>query len=93
MRLGPSCCEKYLAGYSFFCFFDLSFGWHTQGFLSDPLALVRRANEACGDCFTLSLGGKRMTFLIGAGAHDVFYNPQNFLSKSVKSKGEVNDLL
>uniref|UniRef100_A0A7S0VS43 Uncharacterized protein n=1 Tax=Hemiselmis tepida TaxID=464990 RepID=A0A7S0VS43_9CRYP len=41
-------------------------------FLIDPLALARRAEAKCGDCFTLHIFGMRITFLDGPDAQENF---------------------
>jgi sterol 14-demethylase len=41
-------------------------------FLIDPLALARRAEAKCGDCFTIYIFGKRITFLSGPDAQENF---------------------
>lgn len=42
-------------------------------FMRDPLALVRRGHAACGGVFTIRIAHKRMTFLLGAVPHAVFF--------------------
>eukprot|EP00285_Hemiselmis_virescens_P011726 CAMPEP_0173393706 /NCGR_PEP_ID=MMETSP1356-20130122/22263_1 /TAXON_ID=77927 ORGANISM="Hemiselmis virescens, Strain PCC157" /NCGR_SAMPLE_ID=MMETSP1356 /ASSEMBLY_ACC=CAM_ASM_000847 /LENGTH=494 /DNA_ID=CAMNT_0014351765 /DNA_START=13 /DNA_END=1497 /DNA_ORIENTATION=+ len=41
-------------------------------FLIDPLALARRAEAKCGDCFTIKIFGLRITFLDGPEAQENF---------------------
>jgi hypothetical protein len=41
-------------------------------FLIDPLALARRAEKRCGDCFTIKIFGMRITFLSGPDAQENF---------------------
>ena len=41
-------------------------------FLIDPLALARRAEKKCGDCFTIKIFGMRITFLSGPDAQENF---------------------
>jgi sterol 14-demethylase len=42
-------------------------------FAKDPLEALRRGYQRCGDCFTINMMGKRMTFLVGPEAHEVFF--------------------
>ena len=42
-------------------------------FAKDPLEALRRGYKRCGDCFTINMMGKRMTFLVGPEAHEVFF--------------------
>jgi sterol 14alpha-demethylase len=42
-------------------------------FAKNPLEALRRGYQRCGDCFTINMMGKRMTFLVGPEAHEVFF--------------------
>mmetsp|Transcript_22438 Transcript_22438/g.33466 ORF Transcript_22438/g.33466 Transcript_22438/m.33466 type:complete len:598 (-) Transcript_22438:220-2013(-) len=43
-------------------------------FVSHPLQAVREGYKEHGDCFTISILGKRLTFLVGPKAGDVFFS-------------------
>ncbi|GAB5361249.1 hypothetical protein AAMO2058_000697300 [Amorphochlora amoebiformis] len=43
-------------------------------FISHPLKAVHAGYEEKGDCFTIDMIGKRLTFLIGPKAGEVFFN-------------------
>mmetsp|Transcript_29131 Transcript_29131/g.56719 ORF Transcript_29131/g.56719 Transcript_29131/m.56719 type:complete len:596 (-) Transcript_29131:148-1935(-) len=43
-------------------------------FIKHPLQAVRAGFKEKGDIFTISMLGKRLTFLIGPKAHEVFFN-------------------
>jgi sterol 14-demethylase len=51
-------------------------------FTSDPLGTIRRAYAKHGDCFTLRMFHKKITFLVGPEAHKTFF----------KSKGKDYDV-
>ena len=42
-------------------------------FTRDPLGTVARAYEKLGDCFTLRMFHKKITFLVGPEAHLTFF--------------------
>lgn len=42
-------------------------------FIKDPLKAVWAGFKKHGDCFTISMMGKRLTFLVGPKAHEVFF--------------------
>ncbi len=42
-------------------------------FLRDPLKAVKEGYKAKGDCFTMNMAHKRLTFLMGPAAHKVFF--------------------
>ena len=46
---------------------------NVKAFMSGPMQFARRGHQACGEVFTLRLGWKRLTFLVGPAAHAVFF--------------------
>eukprot|EP00667_Euglena_gracilis_P010398 EG_transcript_10580 len=46
-------------------------------FMRSPLKFVKAAHEKYGDCFTVNICHKRLTFLIGPQAHQKFFKPND----------------
>ena len=46
-------------------------------FIHSPLDLVKKGHSTLGDCFTVNIFHKKMTFLVGPAAHQIFFKPSD----------------